>query len=77
MFGKKDFHSGGYGFNFRIVEYFMHHPEWMDLRNKLKAFMYRMYVRWLLGMAGRIWTNSKNTMEALNRTKSTLPRYWI
>ena len=133
MLGKKDFHSGGYGFNFRMVEYLrshglavdvihfttvpdglplkwfsasryisreirrkkpdlvivsksyqyvpllrmmsifsgtrvlylMHHLEWMDLRNKLKAFMYRMYVRWLLGMAGRIWVNSGNTLEAV------------
>ena len=133
MLGKKDFHSGGYGFNFRMVEYLrshgvaveiihfttvpaglplkwfsasryicreirrkkpdlvivsksyqyvplfrlmnlfsvapvlylMHHLEWMDVRNKLKAFMYRMYVRWLLGMAERIWTNSMNTQEAI------------
>ncbi|MCK5117212.1 MAG: glycosyltransferase family 4 protein [Candidatus Aegiribacteria sp.] len=133
MLGKKDFHSGGYGFNFRMVEYLrshglavdvihfktvpsglplkwfrasryisreirrkkpdlvivsksyqyvpllrmmstfsgyrvlylIHHLEWMDLRNKLKAFMYRMYVRWLLGMAGRIWVNSGNTLEAV------------
>ena len=133
MLGKKDFHSGGYGFNFRMVEYLrshgvavdiihfstvpgglpwkwfsasryickeirkkkpdlmivsksyqyvtlhrltstfsatpvlylMHHLEWMDVRNKLKAFMYRMYVRWLLGMAERVWTNSMNTREAI------------
>jgi len=133
MLGKKDFHSGGYGFNFRMaaylrshgvaveiihfttvpaglplkwlsasryickiirnkkpdlvivgksyqfvpllrlmstfsatpVLYLMHHLEWMDVRNKLKAFMYRMYVRWLLGMAERIWTNSMNTQEAI------------
>lgn len=133
MLGKKDFHSGGYGFNFRMVEYLrshgieveiihfttapkglplkwvsasryicreirnrkpdlvivsksyqyvpllrlmstfmgipvvylMHHLEWKDLRNKLKAFMYRMYVRWLLGMACRVWVNSRNTGEAI------------
>ena len=133
MLGKKDFHSGGYGFNFRMVEYLkshgvavdvihfttvpsglplkwfsasryicreirkkkpdlvivsksyqyvpllrlmstfagtsvlylMHHLEWMDLRNKFKSFMYRVYVRWLLSMARKIWTNSRNTMEAI------------
>ncbi len=133
MLGKKDFHSGGYGFNFRMVEYLrsngaaveiihfttvpaglplkwfsasryirreirkkkpdlvivsksyqyvpllrlmstfsdvpvlylMHHLEWMDVRNKLKAFMYRVYVRWLLGMAERVWVNSRNTLEAI------------
>ena len=133
MLGKKDFHSGGYGFNFRMaaylrshgvavdvihfttvssglplkwfsasryicreirkkkpdlvivsksyqyvpllrlmsafrtapVLYLMHHLEWMDMRNKFKAFLYRMYVRWLLGMAGRIWVNSGNTLEAV------------
>ncbi len=133
MLGKKDFHSGGYGFNFRMVEYLrshgvvvdiihfttvphglplkwfsasryiireimrqkpglvivsksyqyvpllrlmstftgtrviylMHHLEWMDLRNKLKAFMYRMYVRWLLGMANLVWVNSRNTCETV------------
>jgi hypothetical protein len=129
MLGKKDFHSGGYGFNFRMVEYLrshgvevdiihftsvptglslkwfkaskyicrkirkekpdlvvvsksyqyvpllrlmrtfvgtpviylMHHLEWMDARNKFKALLYRMYVRWLLGMANFIWVNSSNT----------------
>ncbi len=47
------------------VLYLMHHLEWMDVRNKLKAFMYRMYVRWLLGMAERVWVNSRNTLEAI------------
>ncbi|MEN8208319.1 MAG: glycosyltransferase family 4 protein [Candidatus Fermentibacteria bacterium] len=133
MLGKKDFHSGGYGFNFRMVEYLrsngitvdiihfttvpsglpfkwfsasryicreirkqkpdlvivsksyqyvpllrimstlsgtpvlylMHHLEWMDLRNKLKAFLYRLYVKWLLGMAEMVWANSMNTQEAI------------
>ncbi|MCK4807016.1 MAG: glycosyltransferase family 4 protein [Candidatus Aegiribacteria sp.] len=137
MLGKKDFHSGGYGFNFKMVEYLrshgvevdiihfttappglplkwfsasryifreirrrkpglvivsksyqyvtllrlmsrftgipvlylMHHLEWMDLRNKLKAFMYRMYVKWLLGMACRVWVNSRNTGEAIEGMK--------
>ncbi len=133
MLGKKDFKSGGYGFNFRMAEYLqahgvmvdmihfrtvpanlpmkwftasgyirkvirreepdlvivsksyqylfqlrvwnafmgipvvylMHHLEWMDIRNKLKAFLYRLYVRWLLGMARWVWVNSVNTKEAI------------
>jgi len=133
MLGKKDFHSGGYGFNFRMIEYLrshgievtiihftsvpdglpmkwfsasryicrkirsekpdlvivsksyqyvplfrlmstftdtpviylMHHLEWTDVRNKLKSFMYRVYVRWLLGMAERVWVNSGNTEKAM------------
>lgn len=133
MLGKKDFHSGGYGFNFKMMEYLrahgvevdtihfttvppglpfkwfrasryicgkirrekpdlvivsksyqyvpllrlmrgfirtpviylMHNLEWMVLGNKLKAFMYKVYVRWLLGMASVIWVNSSNTEEAI------------
>jgi glycosyltransferase involved in cell wall biosynthesis len=133
MLGKKDFHSGGYGFNFKMVEYLrshgvevdiihfttvprglplrwfkasryicgkirrekpdlvivsksyqyvpllrimstfmgtpviylMHHLEWMDVRNKFKASLYRTYVRWLLGMADFLWVNSRNTEEAM------------
>ena len=133
MLGKKDFHSGGYVFNFRMVEYLrshgiaveiihfttvpaglpskwfsasryvcseirknkpdlvivgksyqyvpllrlmstfsdtpvlylMHNLEWKVTRNKFKAFMYRIYVRWLLGMAEKIWVNSRNTGDAI------------
>ncbi len=133
MLGKMDFHSGGYGFNFRMVEYLrshgiavdvihfttvpsglplkwfsasryitreirrkkpdlvivsksyqyislfrllklfsstpilylMHNLEWKITRNKFKASMYRKYVRWLLGMACRVWVNSRNTGEAI------------
>ena len=133
MLGKKDFHSGGYGFNFRIVEYLrshgfeveiihfttvppgyplkwfkasryicrkiradnpdiiiisksyqylsllrlmsafndipviylMHNLEWKIIRSKLKASMYRIYVKWLLGMASRVWVNSRSTGEAV------------
>ncbi len=133
MLGKKDFHSGGYGFNFRIAEYLrahgfevelihfttvppgyplkwfrasryicgkiradnpdmiiisksyqylsllrlmsaftdipviylMHNLDWKIIRSKFKAFMYRIYVRWLLGMASTVWVNSKNTRKAI------------
>ncbi|NOQ22169.1 MAG: glycosyltransferase [Candidatus Aegiribacteria sp.] len=135
MLGKKDFHSGGYDFNFRMVNslrsqgnnieiihfttvpkglprkwfrasryiygkirsskpdlvivsksyqyvslirlmtvfaktpvlYLIHHFDWTNIRNKLKVFMYRMYVRWLLGMAERVWVNSRNTREDVER----------
>jgi glycosyltransferase involved in cell wall biosynthesis len=135
MLGKRDFHSGGYSFNFRMAEhlrsegceveivhfntvpagltrkwfkaswhvrrivkkshpdlvivsksyqyvpllrimsvftdtpivYLMHHLEWEDTGNKLKASLYRYYVRWLLGMADRVWVNSANTRDAIDR----------
>ncbi len=48
------------------VLYLMHHLEWMDIGNKFKARLYRMYVGWLLGMADMIWANSDSTGRALN-----------
>jgi glycosyltransferase involved in cell wall biosynthesis len=47
------------------VLYMMHHLEWMDAGNRIRSRMYRRYVRWLLGMADRIWANSRNTFRAL------------
>lgn len=135
MLGKKDFRSGGYIFNFRMVEYLrnidynvrvihfrtvpkglpehwfkasryvcstaaefkpnlivasksyqylpllrlrnmftgvpvlylMHHMEWKDRRNRIKSTLYRLYVRWLLGMADKVWTNSRNSSVELQK----------
>ena len=136
MLGKKDFHSGGYLFNFRMVEhlrslgycvkivhyrtvppdipkkwfrasryvcsvasefdpdlivvsksyhfvpllrikniftstqvlYLMHHMEWKDFGNKTRSILYRTYVRWLLGMAEKVWTNSMSSAEELEKS---------
>lgn len=47
------------------VLYLMHHLEWMDSMSRIRSLLYRRYVGWLLGMADRIWTNSRNTAGAL------------
>jgi glycosyltransferase involved in cell wall biosynthesis len=47
------------------VVYLMHHLEWMDLRNRLKARLYKGYVGWLLGMADAVWVNSTSTMRGV------------
>lgn len=51
------------------VLYLMHHLEWMDRANRMKAFMYRTYVRWLLGMADTVWVNSASTERALRESR--------
>ena len=47
------------------VLYMMHHLEWMDAGNKLKAALYRSYVKWLLGMSDMVWANSRSTGSSI------------
>ncbi len=47
------------------VLFLMHHLEWVDRKRRPEATVYRRYVKWLLGMADRVWTNSANSSEAL------------
>lgn len=49
------------------VLYLVHHLEWKDQADRVRAVMYRKYVRWLLGMADMIWANSASTGKALKR----------
>ncbi|MBD3277472.1 MAG: glycosyltransferase [Candidatus Aegiribacteria sp.] len=49
------------------VLYLMHHMEWRDCGNRIRSLLYRSYVRWLLGMADKVWTNSRNSAEELHR----------
>ena len=69
----KSYSSAGF---FRVIKpllgipvvYLMHSLEWMDQRSRIRAGMYRGYVRWLLGMADAIWVNSTSTMNGVLET---------
>jgi glycosyltransferase involved in cell wall biosynthesis len=47
------------------VVYLVHHLDWEDQRNGFRRFLYRTWIRWMLSMAGTVWTNSLNSKEGL------------